>query len=123
MNTITVDKAALIATMEENRKNHATIVAEAQAGFREAVIKRLDEMLAAAKQGKKINLAVGLRIPDDHTNEYDTVIGMLKLDLGEQVELDYPQYRQWVEDDWGWRDQFLTTNSHYSPSAASSLDV
>lgn len=121
MDEITVNKAKLIATMKENRERHHAIVLEAQTGFRVKVIERLDEMLKLAASGQKINLNVGLAMPEDHTDEYDTVIGMLELDINETVLLDMTQYRQWVQDQWGWQRSFTTTNAYYSATAASNL--
>ena len=82
------------------------------------MIERLDEMLKLAAKGDKINLNVGLAMPEDHTDDYDTVIGMLEFDINETVELDQAQYRSWVQDQWGWQRSFTTTNSTYSSTAA-----
>jgi hypothetical protein len=71
MDAIVVDKRRLLEIMKRNRENHAKIVEEAQAGFRTRVISRLDEMLAMAKKGKKIDINVGLQMPVDMTSEYD----------------------------------------------------
>lgn len=119
MEDIVVTKTKLIEIMKANREKHHDIVVEAQAGFRQKFIERLDEMLALAKDGKRIDINVGLAMPQDHTDEYDTVIGMLELDINETVELDYQQYKQWVQDEWGWQRQFTTTNAFYSATAAS----
>lgn len=121
MDSINVNKDELIAIMKENRKAHHDIVVEAQAGFLARVIERLDEMLKLAASGKKIDINVGLTMPVDMTDEYDTVIGMLELDINPSVELDKQQYKNWVQDDWNWSKQFTTTNAYYSMTAASRL--
>lgn len=121
MEEITVNKAKLIETMKANREKHHEIVVEAQEGFRQKVIERLDELLELARDGRKINLHIGLAMPEDHTDEYDTVIGMLELDLDDTVLLDMSQYRQWVQDQWGWQRSFTTSNAVYSATAARNL--
>ena len=121
MNEIIVNKATLLARMRANREAHHGIVLEAQAGFRAKVIERLDEMLELAANGQKIQLAVGLQMPEDHTDDYDTIIGMLELDINDTVELDQTQYKSWVQDQWGWQRSFTTSNSQYSPTAAKML--
>lgn len=121
MDTIIVDKTKLIEIMKKNRDDHAAIVAEAQDGFRTKVISRLDEMLAMAKKGRKIDINVGLVMPVDMTEEYDTVIGMLELDTDEKVELQKHEYEQWVLDKWNWSRQATTTNAYYSMTAAAKL--
>lgn len=118
MEEIVVNKAKLIEIMEKNREAHHQIVVEAQEGFRERVIERLDEMLKMAADGKRIDINVGLQMPQDYTKEYDRVIGMLKLDINETVELDQGQYANWVQDEWNWSRGFTTANSFYSATAA-----
>ena len=121
MEEITVKKSDLLRIMQENRTKHHQIVIEAQAGFRQKVIERLDEMLKLASEGKRIDINVGLQMPEDHTEEYDTVIGMLELDINDNVELDIGQYRMYVQDKWGWQRSFTTTNAFYSSTAAQML--
>lgn len=121
MEEITVNKAQLIEKMKANREKHHDIVVEAQEGFRAKVMDRLDEMLKLAASGQPIDINVGLRMPEDHTDDYDTVIGMLELDTGDEVEIDMAQYKMWVQDDWGWQRSFTTTNAFYSATAARSL--
>lgn len=119
MQEIVVNKAKLIDIMKKNRAEHHDIVVEAQQGFRAKVIERLDEMLHLAQEGKKIDINVGLRMPEDHTEDYDRVIGMLELDINETVKLDESQYSQWVQDQWGWQRSFTVSNSTYSAKAMS----
>jgi hypothetical protein len=121
VNAITVDKTKLIEIMKENHGKHHDIVVEAQAGFRAKVIERLDEMLGQARDGKRIDIAVGLVVPEDHTDDYDRVIGMLELDIEETVELEESEYRQYVEDKWQWQRSFNASNSYYSRTAAANL--
>lgn len=121
MEEIIVNKSKLIEIMETNRANHHEIVVEAQEGFRARVIERLDEMLKLAAAGKKIDINVGLTMPQDFTKEYDRVIGMLKLDINETVKLDQTQYANWVQDEWSWSRGFTTSNSAYSAAATRML--
>lgn len=118
MHEITVTKSELIEVMKANREKHHQIVLEAQAGFRSKVLARLDEMLALAAKGEKIQLIVGLAMPEDHTDEYDTIIGMLEMSVDDTVELDQSDYQSWVQDKWGWQRSFTATNSAYSATAA-----
>lgn len=117
MENIVVKKAELLSILEKNRDAHRAIFEEALEGFRKRVIERLDEMMAQAKANKRVDMYVGLQQPEDHTKEYDTVIAMLKMDLGEVAELNFHDFANYVNDDWGWRSQFLTTNAMYSSSA------
>ena len=122
MDHIIVKKDELLAIMKKNRTEHHDIVVEAQEGFRQKVIERLDEMLKLAAEGKKIDINVGLTMPQDYTKDYDRVIGMLELDINETVELDQSQYTSWVQDEWGWQRSFTTSNSSYSAKALSKTE-
>jgi hypothetical protein len=117
MDKIVVNKADLLKVVTENREQHRAIFEEALVGFRAKVVERLDEMIARAKANKKIEMYIGLVQPEDHTKDYDLVIGMLGMDVGDTVELSAREYAQYVTDDWGWRERFLTTNAYYSGTA------
>jgi len=120
MNSIKVKKAELIEAMEKNRKEHRATFLEAQGKFRTEVIKVLDEELQAAKVGRPFVLAriTALVQPSDHTDDYDRIIGMLKMDTSDTVELIQQEYKCWVEDDWGWMGQFANEVSNYGVSSA-----
>lgn len=118
MDKITVIKEELIPILEKNREAHRAIFEEAIAGFREKVIVRLDEMIEAAKANKHFDQYIGLARPDDHTKDYDRVIQMLKMDTSATVTLDQRDFVAFVQDDWGWREQWLASNSMYSATAA-----
>jgi len=115
---VTVDKATLMAKLKENRANHAKIVAESRVGYVEkaklALAKRMDQLA----EGRIVALHFDLRVPSDHTKEYDTVIGMLEMDTGTTITLDSGQYRTLVEDEWDWLGDFLVSNASYSQTGA-----
>jgi hypothetical protein len=113
-------KRDLLDILEKNRKEHRAIFVEAQAGFKNAVVKQLEERLKAARENRHVELFIRLNEPVDQTSDYDRVIKMLELSTEETVELNEQDFSQYVEDNWNWRHQFLVTNSAYSETASAS---
>jgi len=115
---VTVKKDALLAKLEENRAQHAQIVAEARTGYVEKAKKALAEKMELLAKGRVVALHFTLRVPEDHTKEYDTAIGMLKMSTDDVLVLTQAEYRMYVEDKWDWDASFLLSNAIYSPTSA-----
>jgi hypothetical protein len=47
---------------------------------------------------------------------------MLEMALADEVELSEEDYRQYVMDDWSWREEFLTSDARYSSTASAMLE-
>jgi hypothetical protein len=120
MNSIKVKKANLIEVMKKNRSEHRDTFLKAQEKFREAVITVLDEELKRARNNLPFVLArfTALVQPTDHTDDYDRIIGMLEMHVGDEIELIQQEYKCWVEDDWGWSSDFANEVSNYGVSSA-----
>lgn len=111
---ITVKKDELLAKLLANRKQHAAIVVEARKGYIEkagvALMKRMEQLA----NGKIVALRFSLSVPTDHTDVYDTVIGMLNMAVEDELTLSPTEYRQLVEDEWDWTSSFLSNTAAYS---------
>lgn len=121
MESIKVDKVKLIAVLKENRQKHRQIFEEACDGYKKKAITLLEEKLSIARSGAKVKMMFQLLEPVDQTKDYDRAIGMLEMDLANEVELSEMDYRQYVMDDWNWKQSFLTSNSAYSQTATTLL--
>ena len=117
MQTVKIKRDELLEVVKKNRAAHRQIFEEAQGGYRKAVIKELDAMLAEARSGKRIRRTVSLVEPVDQTREYDRVIRMLEMSADDTVELQNHEFAQYVMDDWTWKRAFLASNMHYSKLA------
>ena len=118
---VKVSREDLLAKLKENRANHAKIVAEARLGYLERAIKKAEAAIADLKAGKPVSLqSYALRMPEDYTSAYSTVIEMLEWSKDETITLAADEFRQFVEDRWDWKDGFLSTNALYSSTAAGS---
>lgn len=121
MQSVKVHRKELLAKLKTNREEHAKEAAEAKANYRAAVARRLSEMLKAAKSDQPLETSVNLPAPHDHTQEYDNAITMVEMSADEVIELTAHDFRQYVLDQWTWRDSSLMANALYSGSAASKL--
>lgn len=122
MNFVTVDTDKVLERLRENRQNHRAIFEEALEGYRKSVIETLEQQLARAKGGKKINAYIQFQQPEDHTTDYDRIIAMLELGNETEIELNERDFAQYMLDDWGWQEQFLTSNRMYSGIAQRKLE-
>jgi len=113
MDTITVKKDDLINTMRDNRDVHRETFLAAQDAYRIAVIAELDRMLAEAKAGMPVKRAITLPVPEDHTDDFDTAIQMLEWDTGDEVELTHHEFKQYVQNQWGWLASFAMNTQSY----------
>jgi hypothetical protein len=111
--TITVNKDLLVSKLKENREQHHDLYEKAWDGYCKLVRQTLEDMLVIIKTKRPIARGIGHAPPEDHTADYDDVIDMLSWSLGNEVELTQTQFIQYVKDDWGWREAWITSNSKY----------
>jgi hypothetical protein len=123
---ITVDKGELLAKLRENRDKHQTVFQAALEGFRREAIRVLRNhisMMEGAGLGTLVkigSLDVRLSRPEDHTRDYDRVIGMLEMDQGITFRLDQQTYRNYVDDDWTWKQSWSKLSLRYAPDSYTS---
>lgn len=120
MKTVRVGRDELLGKLRENRSAHRDLFLEAQKGYRVAVISELDQMLAEARAGSPIRRGIALPEPQDHTDDYDTVISMLEMSVDSDVELSHSEFSQYVRDDWSWKAMAMHVNSSYT---ATGIDI
>jgi hypothetical protein len=110
---VTVDKDELLKAVQKNRDKHNGIFLKALEKYREALIKDFESKVESLRKGKEISVYTRLPTPEDHTDDYDTVIGMLKMSTETTVELGTEEYANYVEDNWSWSRAFVTNTSSY----------
>jgi hypothetical protein len=113
MQTITVRKDSLLQTLQDNRAAHRATFEKAIAGFREAAIAALEQRIRQLEAGKRVELYIRLDEPKDQTPDYDRVIAMLNWDTNNTVELTEKQFANYVQDKWGWTEEFTNTSNRY----------
>ena len=118
MRNLTFKKTDIINGLTEARKEHVKILEEAQKGYREMLIEELEEKLADAKAGKRVDPRIDLIVPPHHVEEFDRAIKMLEMCKDEIITLTQPEFQMYVGGEWGWQHDFLMANAAYSESAA-----
>lgn len=121
MKDVRVQKDELAAIITKNRDAHREIFLESVEGYRKRVVEILEDHIKRVRSGKLERVSISLPEPADHTRDYDRALGMLEMSVDDEVVIDEQRYSELVMDDWGWKNQFLTTNSAYSATAAASL--
>jgi hypothetical protein len=114
---ITVSKAQLLKTLQDNREKHEETFTDALDGYYTAVIAALGEKLRLAKERKKVDLYISYSVPRNHAGDYDRAIGMLKWHTGETFELTEQEYSSYVMDNWSWTGEWRGTAKSFSASA------
>jgi hypothetical protein len=114
---IKVDKEKLLATLETNRAAHGAAYETAKRGYIRVTTQQLQEHIERLANGDLIERAWIPSPPDDHTSDYDDVISMMEWSMDNEVELTQAQFKQYVQDDWGWKDAWVTSNTAYIESA------
>ena len=45
--------------------------------------------------------------------DYDRAIGMLEMSIDNEVEITSLEFQHYIQDDWGWKNSFLLSNTKY----------
>lgn len=110
---VTVKKSELLGELKKNREAHQKTFLEAQSVYRTDVIFELNKMLTEARTGAELRLTVDLEAPRDHTREYDNKIRMLEMCTQDEIFISEGEFACYVQDDWGWKEDFARTTSNY----------
>ena len=114
----TVNRLKMLETLRANRDRHAEIVKEAQAGYIVAAQKAVEKCRVDLTQGKVVSIQkYVLSVPVDYRSAYDTVITMLEWSQDEMITLAADEFRQFIQDQWDWKDGFVSSNAAYSSTA------
>lgn len=113
MNTVRIEVSKLLAHLMKNREAHKIEYAEAMDGYRDAVIKALSDKLKKARKEEDVDHSIKVVRPTDYTDSYDEAIAMLEWTTEKEVEIDRQQFKQYVQDEWVWKQAFAATSALY----------
>lgn len=119
MENVTVNCSELIKKLERNRTKHIAAYEVARAGHKVKQLKALRKAIAAVLSGKSLRHGVLLAKPESHEDDYDRVIGMLRMNRTDKVVLAADDYDRYVRDKWGWSQAFHTSNAAYGSAGRS----
>jgi len=111
--TINVDKTRLRDALRKNRAQHGAAYEQAKAGYIKVTTQQIEQYLTRLANGELLERAFLPAPPDDHTSDYDDAIEMMQWSKDDVIELTQGQFKQYVMDDWGWKDTWLASNTEY----------
>lgn len=115
---INVSKQLLLDKLTANRENFKQQYEEAKNGYRKALIDELQNKLKQANNGEKVELGFENQPPKNQLSDYDDVIGMLEWSTDETVQLNHEQYKNYIDDNWDWKNHWSLSNSMYLSNAS-----
>ena len=115
---ISVKKQDLVDAVTKNHKEHRGIFEQAQKGYRAALIKEIDGMLADAHAGREVARMIMLEAPVDHSRDYLRTLKMMEMCTADVVYVDEKEFAMYVMDDWQWKRDWFTNATSYVPGAA-----
>ncbi len=110
---IEVKRVSLIVDIKENRKKHKETFEIAIEKYREKGIEVFEKNIERLKKGKMVDTYVHLIRPEDHTKDYYKIIGMLEMDIRQNIILTEEEYQNYVLDEWSWTEQWKTSTLSY----------
>lgn len=130
MREVKVRRDELLVKIRENRIKHVAEYDEAVAGYKEAAAEAIDSATAKLKRqveelraGEVIALTAvmfNLRVPQNHSKDYDQVIAMLEMSVDDELSIRSDEFACYVMDDWDWKGDFLDVSNSYKSSSSSS---
>lgn len=139
--SVQVKREELIKTLEKNKEQHVKNYELAKAGYREVLLKKIEEAFGNAmtslkshyesskhriqnltddqlqKQNDYLTLVnavqVEMKVPRCYAKEYDIAIDIAKWDVRDVLELSSAEFQCFVRDVWEWSDDFQTTSAMY----------
>ena len=113
MRTVMVRKEELIEVLQKNRGRHGEVFEKSYKKFMRAVESELEGRLERIRRGKAVNLHIRLPEPKDMTDSYDRALQMLEMETRDEIELSEQEFQQFVQDDWTWKREFVSTAASY----------
>lgn len=113
MRHIRLDRDEFVAKVQANRDNHRAVFDKAVEGYRGRWIEQLERRLHDVRRGRAIDQYFRLPEPEDHTDDYDRVLMMARMQLDDVIELTEDEFAMYVMDQWSWKNSFTSTTSRY----------
>lgn len=142
--TVQVDREELIEALQRNREQHIRDYEEAMAGYKAALLTKVDNAFNEAgqqieKMREKVRqrlsaltdadipkqrdsftiideIRVEMKVPRSYASEYDAAIDMAIWDVRETLELTYAEFTCFVRDQWDWKSGFEAVSMLYKAS-------
>lgn len=110
-----INKTKLLEILRANKAKHVEVFEEAIQGWRRHALELLAEKEKLIRSGRLPKaLTLALPAPENHSRDYDRIIGMLELHQGDTFALPEQEYSWYVDDNWDWKRRWTVSNSGYA---------
>lgn len=69
----------------------------------------------------EFNPNLGLKYPENHEADYNTIIRKLELSTAKEIKLTDNEFHSYVMNNWAWKNNFISTNSAYVNKISTSM--
>jgi hypothetical protein len=115
MDTVKVKVKDLLKHVRENKKKHNSILRQATRGYWKECRGRISAARKAVSQ-KDFDWReplMQLRVPEDHSDDYNSAIRMLEMCAEPIIEISREDFEAYVMNKWHWRSTFIATSVAY----------
>jgi hypothetical protein len=113
MREVVVHKGELREKVQVNRDQHRGQYEKAIKGWRREAMQICQTAVQELEAGTRCKVIATESPPQDHTKDYDRVLAMIDMSAEETITLDEASFRQYVLDDWRWKEEWAVSNSKY----------
>jgi hypothetical protein len=119
MRSVKVRKDELLQLVQKNREKHIAEYQDAVKDYKTLAIQKvqdsmeqLQRRIGELKEGEVIHLGhivFNLKVPENHSKDYDQVIKMLQMSVDAVLEMQSDEFAMYAMDDWEWKNEFYAT--------------
>ena len=113
-------KDILIDTLEKKLELHKKVYTECMIAFKKNYVNALKQMIKDSKKNK-FSQYIEAEKPQNHTEDYENAIKMIKMSCRNEVELTDTEFKQYILNKWAWMSEFKRIYISNSSSSSSSF--
>jgi len=112
MKSVKVKKVELLTIVKENRLKHEVEYVDSMHEFKTAAVKTLQDQIKKVEEDPN-EISIHIPVPISYVKDYDKAIRMLELSVDNEIILDSTEFNQLVQDEWHWKNDFLSNKTLY----------
>lgn len=114
MDKVRVNTGELKLTLVDNLATHVAKYDEAVSAYKILLLRKLGKLYKEVEADVEVDLYIDLLKPENHADDYETIIAMLDMSIDDITSLTMNEFRQYVEDKWTWKKNFQETFVAYT---------
>jgi len=113
MKTVRIKRSELTSALESNLKQHRSDLEESLANYRKLCLKKLSDYAKRIRAGENTKIGFFETPPEDHSEDYETVLAMLSMSQDDVIEIEQADFRRYVMDQWEWQEEWKAKSMQY----------